>query len=109
MRKEIGSGNMNKKLVYIYKPTNHKIMHDYYGMNIDAARVMHFKPQPKTNEILIDRTLKGKLKSRTMKHEIIEKSLMDKGWPYWKAHEQALKHETDSYSKLKFKKPNLEK
>jgi len=97
------------KKVYVYKPVSTRIMEGYAGMNPEAAKVFHFTPKPKPNEILIDRTLKGEWKIRTIKHELIEKGLMDKGWPYWKAHEYADRHEQDRWDKLKIKKPKIEK
>lgn len=100
---------MKHKLLYVYKPTSLKIMKGYAGMNADAAKVMHFKPQPKDNELLIDRTLSEGWKLRTIKHELIEKGLMDKGWDYWSAHTEACNKELKPFTKLHLKKPKASK
>jgi 3-mercaptopyruvate sulfurtransferase SseA len=74
-------------------------LRDYSGMNPDAAKTMgfhHIKP----NEIEIDRTMPEETQCRNLKHELIEKRLMDGGMEYWQAHSEALdkEHEPFDYS-----------
>jgi hypothetical protein len=65
---------------------------DYAGMNPDAAKVFGYTNIRK-KEILIDKNLPHHTVLRNLRHELIEKELMDKGKKYFPAHKLALKRE----------------
>jgi hypothetical protein len=70
---------------------------DFAAMNYDAAKAFGF-PRIKKNEIIIDRTSKSDRKYRDLKHELVEKNLMErKHLKYWQAHCRALKAEAKPY------------
>lgn len=64
---------------------------DYIGMNDVVGKKLGFPIKKKTLEV--DRNLTLKEKRAVLAHERIERELMAKGWPYWKAHKFALKNE----------------
>ena len=64
---------------------------DYSGMNSLAAKKFKFTMPAKT--IYIDRELDAKTKERTLRHEMIEAHLMQKGVGYWPAHRIATRKE----------------
>jgi len=72
-----------------------KVLYDYAGMNPGAAKIIGFK-DIKDNEILIDKTLPEYEQCDNIKHELVEKNLMDKGMPYWPSHLKALRAEKKS-------------
>jgi len=65
---------------------------DYAGMNDEAAKKLGFKRLP-NKTILIDRRLPVKTKLKTLRHEVVEMGLMEKGEPYWRAHRTATRRE----------------
>lgn len=69
------------------------VLKDYQGMNREAAKAFGFTPLPKKDEVLVSKDLKGKEFRETVKHEVVEQELMEKGSKYWPAHKQALKEE----------------
>jgi hypothetical protein len=71
-------------------------LRDYSGMNPDAAKVMEFH-NIRPNEIEIDRTMPEETQCRNLKHELIEKRLMDEGMNYWQAHTYALAKEDEPF------------
>lgn len=98
---------------YTVKFVDSRTLHDYAGMNADAAKDISFT-NIEANEIELDRTLPEDTQYKNLKHELTEKKLMDSGIVYWKAHLQALKAEEEpfDYSKsmyvsntIPFKKP----
>lgn len=86
-----------KGIKVTYVPS--KITKDFGGMNYYAAKVFHFHPCPKKNEVFIDREMSKKDKAETLLHEITEIDLMRHGHPYWSAHTKALKIEKELNAK----------
>ena len=81
-----------RRFGYAVKEEPERKMLGYAGMNADAAKVFHWRHLgPKTVEV--DRTMTPAQQDRTVKHEIIEKELMDHGKNYRQAHSIALSHE----------------
>lgn len=79
---------MSLKIKYV-KP---KEIKGFYGMNYEASKELGVKC-PK-NTILIDSSLKGRMKARTIQHEKIESYLMKKKHlNYKKAHNVAMSFE----------------
>jgi len=70
-----------------------KKLKDYAGMNKYAAKSLGYPL--KEDIILVDESMTREEKNRTIKHEMIERSLMKKGMTYWKAHRIALSKESD--------------
>jgi hypothetical protein len=68
-----------------------RTLHDYAGMNNEAAREFGMKMPRKT--ILLAKGQNYKQKANNLEHELVERRLMKKGMPYWKAHQQALRLE----------------
>ena len=68
-----------------------RITKDFVGMNYKAARAFGYHMPTKT--IYIDKQLPWSAKYHTLKHELAEIELMEKGKPYWAAHRKALKLE----------------
>jgi len=64
---------------------------DFVGMNSLAAKSFGLKMKPRT--VWIDGNMNLKEKCHTLKHELVEYSLMRKGMKYWPAHNIALKEE----------------
>ena len=75
-----------------------KVLHDYGGMNYEAAKEMGF-PWPKgfsKKGYLISATSCPRTQCKDLHHEHMEFTLMtDKGLEYWPAHLKALKAERD--------------
>ena len=67
-------------------------LHDYAGMNFEAAKVMGYE-DIEHNEFKIDRNETEGVQAETLRHEIIEKNLMKAGLKYYPAHVIALKLE----------------
>jgi len=79
------------------KEVGAKVLHDYSGMNDEAARKIGFK-KLKDKTVLLDRYAKSDRKYKDLKHELVEMRLMEtKHMPYWKAHKRALKAEAKPY------------
>jgi len=78
---------MGYRVVFV-KP---RVLHDYAGMNPEAARVMGY-PMP-ANEIRIVDEMDWKDNYRTLKHELVEMGLMKGGMRYYPAHVMALRYE----------------
>lgn len=72
----------------VEKPT--KQMYGYDAMNYDAAKKMGFPWPYGRNTVVVAKDEKGIERVRDIVHECTEKSYMDKGWPYWKAHKKAI-------------------
>lgn len=87
LKKEAESQGLHIKLV------GNSVLHDYAGMNPEAAKAMG-KSQP-ANEIEIEAGVSYIKKYSELNHELIERNLMTKGWHYWPAHVYALEHERD--------------
>jgi hypothetical protein len=89
---------------------------DYAGMNSFAARAFGFRDLRDEYEILIDQELSEETQARTLKHEVIEFSLMKYDYlTYWQAHKIASNYERFGhnwvslfYSNSKEKKDPLE-
>lgn len=64
---------------------------DYIGMNDVVGKKLGFRIKGKT--LQVDDNLTLKEKRAVLAHERIERGLMAKGWPYWKAHKEALRRE----------------
>lgn len=80
-----------------------EVLHDYIGMNSEAARAMGF-PMP-DDTIYVDKSLHDRVKYETLLHEMIEMDLMREGKKYWPSHLVALKRERELPRKmLKMKK-----
>ena len=75
-----------------------ELLHDYIGMNSEAARAMGF-PMP-DNTIYVDKNLRDQTKYETLRHEVIEMDLMREGKNYWPSHLVALKRERELPRKL---------
>lgn len=76
------------------------VLHDYSGMNPEAARTMGFPDvdkNPNTKEILIDKRTPKTQQAKDLKHELIEMRLMRQGLSYWPAHLEALKREKEAF------------
>jgi hypothetical protein len=88
--------NIHVKLV----PTS--ALKDYAGMNDEIGRKMGFKFNGRTlpnRTIIIDRNLSMDTRIKTLKHELVEMSLMEKKhMSYWNAHKIALKKENKKIS-----------
>jgi hypothetical protein len=70
-----------------------KVLHDYAGMNPEAAKIMHFHNiHPYELEIL--NTLPLGDQKNNLRHEIVERNLMHAGMAYFPAHLIALKLES---------------
>ncbi len=80
-----------KKYKVTYVPQ--KILHDYSGMNYHAAKAMGFRPCPKRNEIFVSKSLTGGSREEVTKHEMVEDTLMGRGYKYFPAHLRALKEQ----------------
>ena len=79
------------------KEVGAKILHDYSGMNDEAAKKFGFRKM-KDKSVYLDRYATSDRKYRDLKHELVEMHLMEtKKMPYWKAHKRALKSETKPY------------
>ena len=88
--------NNGLKIVF----TDSRVLKDYSAMNPEAAKVMGFPDidnNPKTKEILIDKTLPEETQINNLKHELIEMRLMNNGMEYWPAHEIALSEEKQPF------------
>ena len=64
---------------------------DYIGMNDKVGKKLGFRIKGKT--LQVDNHLTLKEQRAVLAHERIERRLMAKGYPYWKAHRQALREE----------------
>jgi hypothetical protein len=64
---------------------------DYIGMNDKVGKKLGFRIKGKT--LQVDNNLTLKEKRAVLAHERIERGLMAKGSPYWKAHKEALRRE----------------
>ena len=77
--------------------TGSNVLHDYAGMNDEAAKKLGFTERGKVlkdKTVLIDKNLPYKTKCRNLTHEVVEMNLMEKKkYPYWKAHKIALRAE----------------
>ncbi|MFA5049285.1 MAG: hypothetical protein WC516_09740 [Patescibacteria group bacterium] len=79
------------------KEVGSKVLHDFGGMNDEAAKKFGFRKM-KDKSILLDRYAKSDRKYRDLKHELVEMRLMEtKRMPYWSAHKRALKSESKPY------------
>jgi hypothetical protein len=79
------------------KEVGSKVLHDFGGMNDEAAKKFGFRKM-KDKSILLDRYAKSDRKYRDLKHELVEMRLMEtKRMPYWKAHKRALIAESKPY------------
>jgi hypothetical protein len=65
----------------------------YQGMNYYANRELRTGYDMNKNDILLDKKLSRKDKITTLRHELIERRLMSKGWKYKKADKIALRYE----------------
>lgn len=65
----------------------------YYGMNNEANKELGLKVEMKDNDILIDKSLKGRKKRQVIMHEVEERKLMKKGMKYKPAHKKVTKLE----------------
>jgi hypothetical protein len=80
--------------------TDSTILKDYAAQNPEAAKVMGFPDidnNPKTKEILIDKTQPKETQIANLKHELIEMRLMRGGMAYWDAHTIALTREQQPF------------
>lgn len=66
---------------------------DYAGMNREAAKAMGYHPLPRKDEPVVNQSLNRFDTKKTVVHERVEEGLMRSGWPYWKAHNAALRAE----------------
>ena len=80
---------MGYRVVFV-KP---RVLHDYAGMNPEAARVMGY-PMP-ANEIRIEEGMGWKDSYETLRHELREMGLMRGGMKYYPAHVIALRYENE--------------
>lgn len=80
------------------KEVSEKKLRDYEAMNPEAAKALGYKMP--AHEIEIQRDLTFQKKYRDLNHELLERTLMAKGWTYWEAHIYALDHERDISSHL---------
>lgn len=78
-----------------------RTLHDYAGMNPQAAKAIGFK-NIDSNEIILDRNQTEDIQYKNLVHELTEKHLMDQGSKYWPAHVKALKTEKHSPPKFNF-------
>ena len=78
---------MGYRVVFV-KP---RVLHDYAGMNPEAARVMGY-PMP-ANEIRIEEGMGWRGSYETLRHELREMGLMKGGMKYYPAHVMALRYE----------------
>jgi hypothetical protein len=92
-----------KQTKYKVKQVSPKKMHDYDGMNPQAAKKLGFKGIGK-NEVDIRSNMKKSLKRTTIKHEIKEADEMKKGKSYWSAHQDAIKAEKKKMPKKEIAK-----
>jgi hypothetical protein len=69
-----------------------KVLHDYWGMNPEAANIMDFR-NIKDKEIEVEKNLSLLNQKETLQHEIIERNLIFAGMAYFPAHLIALKLE----------------
>jgi hypothetical protein len=77
---------------YAVREEPEKRMFGYAGMNADAAKKFGWRKLGQRT-VEVDRTMTPAQQERTIKHEIIEKTLMDRGRSYRRAHVVALHHE----------------
>ena len=69
-----------------------ELLHDFAGMNPEAARAMGYSCE--SDEIIIDRSLPLKTQCKNLRHELWEAAKMKYGhWKYWPAHLSALRSE----------------
>ena len=89
------------KYKVVQKPA--KVMKQWRGMNTKAAKELHFKPIPPSNELWVDGN--KHFQAKTAKHEYIESCKMKKGLKYKTAHKIAEKYEnrTKKFILKKFK------
>ncbi len=79
------------------KEVGAKLLHDYSGMNDEAAKKLGFRKM-KDKSVYLDRYANSERKYKDLKHELVEMRLMEnKRYPYWKAHKVALKAEKKPY------------
>ena len=73
-----------------------KVLHDYAGMNPEAAKLMDFTRimEERKNQIELDKNQDQETQYRNLKHELNEWYRMLKGWKYGPAHLDSLKAET---------------
>jgi hypothetical protein len=69
-----------------------KVLHDYAGMNPEAAKVMGYV-DIQGKEIQIDKHQPLETQKRNLRHELVERGLMKAGEKYYPAHLTALKIE----------------
>jgi len=81
-----------KKHIHVIRKPSHD-MFGYVGMNKDASQPMGVPWPYKSSTIVIDKNIHGRERRRTEVHELVEKHFMNKGEPYWQAHQKAQKSE----------------
>lgn len=77
-----------------------KFMGDYFGMNNDAAKALHYKHIPPKNTIYIDKMLTKPEQRKVIVHEKVESYMMrKKHLTYPKAHKIANLFELNAHTK----------
>ena len=104
---QLQRGKLSSELQMVINTTKEKgfnvefvgddVLHDYAGMNPEAAKSMGFKlpdgsPMP-DDVIYLDKKDTATHQTQTLRHELYELGLMRKGMVYFDAHKEALKHE----------------
>jgi hypothetical protein len=72
-------------------------LHDYAGMNDEAADEFGM-PFPRRTVATQPESWERKYKD--LKHELVERRLMEKGWKYFPAHKRALEAEEEDNTSL---------